>query len=399
MPTQLPTKTTCLNCDFEVKTENKYCPNCGQENADKRISVFFLLKDAFETVFNFESRVFKTIPYFLFYPGRLTNEFLAGKRVRYMHPFKIYLLSSIVFFFVIIKLFTPALEDSLRKLDEKSKELDGDIISKNKEKRNIDEFTEGIKEGLNGEENIPYDSTSSELVAKFQKRRAILKDSVSQIITKIRIGQLNDSTIDIDSLENLLKDSVALAETIQLLNETAKDENKGFRRFFRLIGDRSMTPDALLDSLGNAKKDVLTIRLAEQILKIGRNDKAIFLANIINNIGTLMFITLPLLALFFVPFYIRRKKYYIDHLIFTLHLQSFTFVILTLSAICLHWDLYSLSLILLVLLMVYVWFAFKKVYKQGFFKTTIKVCIISTLYSITLTFMLSINLVYSILMF
>lgn len=111
MPTQLPPKTVCLNCNYEVKTENKYCPSCGQENADKRISLLLLLQDTIATAFNFESRVFKTIPLFLFYPGKLTNEFLEGKRVRYMHPFKIYLLSSLLFFFVFIKVFTPTIEN------------------------------------------------------------------------------------------------------------------------------------------------------------------------------------------------------------------------------------------------------------------------------------------------
>ena len=138
---------------------------------------------------------------------------------------------------------------------------------------------------------------------------------------------------------------------------------------------------------------------AEQLLKIGRNDPAIFLANIINNIGTLMFFTLPILALFFMPFYFRRKKYYIDHLIFTLHLQAFTFVILTLAALFFYWELWGVSLITFVGLIVYVWFAFKNVYKQGFFKTTIKSYLISLLYLTTLIFMLSINLIYSFLMF
>ncbi len=383
MPTQLPTKTVCLNCDFEVKTENRYCPNCGQENADKRISLLLLLQDAFSTVFNFESRVFKTIPYFLFYPGRLTNEFLEGKRVRYMHPFKIYLLSSIVFFFVVIKLFTPAIEGSIRKISNISVDENSDI---NVTLNNLDE-----------EEKL--DSLSTKLIEKITQKQILIKDSLFKVIKSLEKGQLNDSTINIDSLQNLVNDSAALSENLLVIEQKMKSNGNGLRRFFRLIQDRKMTADALLDSLNNESKDAINVTFAEQLLKIGRNDSAIFLANIINNIGTLMFITLPILAFLFVPFYLRRKKYYIDHLIFTLHLQSFTFVVLTLSAICFHWNLYSINIALFVLLIIYVWFAFKKVYKQGFIKTAIKAYMISFLYVNTLVIMLSINLVYSIFMF
>ncbi|WP_338763816.1 DUF3667 domain-containing protein [Bernardetia sp. ABR2-2B] len=428
MPTQLPTKTVCLNCDYPVKTENKYCPNCGQENADKRISLGLLLQDAFATAFNLESRVFKTIPYFLFYPGRLTNEFLDGKRVRYMHPFKIYLLSSILFFFVVIKLFTPSIEEAIRGLKSGADEselnlgitLNDSTIASTKNKDSLENirsaFITGLEEGVKHKETSSSteilkkfeegwnkseieDSISDEVLQKITQKQSIIKDSLSKVLEAFKRGELNDSTINIDSLEVLVTDSVLLAKSIFMLDKKVKEKQGTLRRFFDLIQDRNMTPKVLLDSIGSKRKDGLYIPFAEQLLKIGRNDPAIFLADIINNIGTLMFFTLPILALFFKPFYIRRNKYYIDHLIFTLHLQAFTFIILTLAAIFFHWDLLPISIILFFGLMIYVWLAFKKVYKQGFFKTTIKAYMISFLYAMILIFMLSINLIYSFFMF
>ncbi len=407
MPTKLPTKTICLNCDFEVKTENKYCPNCGQENADKRISLKLLLKDSFETAFNFEARFFQTIPYFLFYPGKLTNEFLEGKRVRYMHPFKIYLLSSILFFFVVIKLFTPALEKSFRNIDAKVNE-DSDLVihvgnsdskkENKKEKTVLDDLETGFD---NYEEPVNLDdSLSDKVLKKITQKQIIIRDSLSKVLASLEKGELNDSTINIDSLQNLVQDSAVLAETILLFDKQVQEGGSSFRKFYRMIQDRKVTPQELLDSINSDNNgSTMNLYAAEQLLKIGRNDPAIFLANIINNIGTIMFVTLPLLAFCFLPFYLRRKKYYIDHLIFTLHLQSFTFIILTLSAIFFHWNLYSLCIILGILLIVYVWFAFKKVYKQGFWKTTIKANIISFLYFNIIVLMLSINLIYSFFMF
>lgn len=386
MPTQLPTQTYCLNCNYEVKTENKYCPSCGQENANKRISLRLLVQDAIATAFNLESRVLKTIPYFLFYPGRLTNEFLEGKRVRYMHPFKIYLLSSLLFFFVVIKLFTPALEDAIRKLDKASEDIN--------EKISLADSTKNQKNTAGFDIEITQNAEEEN-----KKKLAFLKDSIGEVLANVKKGKINEVVINVDSLENLLQDSVLLAQSSILANKEIEKKNGGLRRFIHLIQDREMTPERLLDSLNNDKSNFMSLQFAEQLLKIGRNDLAIFSANIINNIGTLMFFTLPLLAFFFMPFYLRRKKYYIDHLIFTLHLQAFTFVILTLAALFFHWDFYSISIILCVLLSIYAWLSFKKVYKQGFFKTTIKAYIISFLYLMTLVFMLSLNLIYSFFMF
>ena len=223
--------------------------------------------------------------------------------------------------------------------------------------------------------------------------------TLSKIIADVSGGKITNVAVNIDSLESLMKDSAAMAQNIYSFNKKANQKVGSLRKFFRLIQDREMTPKALVDSLNMQSKIDNELYFAEQLLKIGRNDPAIFLANIINNIGTLMFFTLPILALFFMPFYFRRKKYYIDHLIFTLHLQAFTFVILTLAALFFYWELWGVSLITFVGLIVYVWFAFKNVYKQGFFKTTIKSYLISLLYLTTLIFMLSINLIYSFLMF
>ncbi|WP_338815741.1 DUF3667 domain-containing protein (plasmid) [Bernardetia sp. Wsw4-3y2] len=410
MPTQLPTKTVCLNCDYEVKTENKYCPNCGQENADKRISLYLLLKDAIATAFNFESRVFKTIPYFLFYPGKLTNEFLNGKRVRYMHPFKIYLLSSLLFFFVVIKLFTPAIETAIRSIDKKTEDLnvnltldDSTSTNNSKEKGFIEDVSEGYYHGKYLQDSLEQDTISDEMVEKIRIQQKSITDSLSKIIADVSSGKVTNVAVNIDSLEDLVQDSAALAKTIYTFNKKANQKVDGFRRFYRMIQDRNMTPEAFLDSsdivMKGNKRDMINLQFAEQLLKIGRNDPAIFLANIINNIGTLMFFTLPLLAFCFMPFYIRRKKYYIDHLIFTLHLQGFTFIILTLAALFFHWNFWIISLLMFLGLVIYVWLAFKNVYKQGFIKTTIKAYIISMLYATILMFMLSINLLYSFFMF
>ena len=57
--------------------------------------------EAFESISHADSRLWKTLWYLLSRPGFLTREFFEGKRVRYLPPFRLYLVISVVFFLAI----------------------------------------------------------------------------------------------------------------------------------------------------------------------------------------------------------------------------------------------------------------------------------------------------------
>ena len=60
-----------------------------------------MLVDVLNEFLNWDSKFFATIAFLIVKPWRLTNEFLAGHRVRYVHPLRLYLLASILFFFAV----------------------------------------------------------------------------------------------------------------------------------------------------------------------------------------------------------------------------------------------------------------------------------------------------------
>lgn len=93
---RLPRTTHCLNCGRAV--EENFCPACGQENTDHTVGVSLLLRDLIEEFLKLDSRIFKTLLSLLFRPGFLTNEYIAGRRVRYIAPFKLFLFASALFF-------------------------------------------------------------------------------------------------------------------------------------------------------------------------------------------------------------------------------------------------------------------------------------------------------------
>src|SRR4029077_6278108 len=91
--------THCENCGTQL--QGHWCAKCGQPAIDYRRSFRHVIADLLDEFLNWDSKFFATIALLIFKPWRLTNEFLAGKRVRYANPLRLYLLASILFFFAV----------------------------------------------------------------------------------------------------------------------------------------------------------------------------------------------------------------------------------------------------------------------------------------------------------
>jgi hypothetical protein len=88
----------CLNCHETIGDYN-YCPNCGQINTDKQVPFRYFIEDVLGDFFTFDSRFFRSFLPLIRRPGFLTNEYISGKRVSYIFPFRMYLFVSFLFFF------------------------------------------------------------------------------------------------------------------------------------------------------------------------------------------------------------------------------------------------------------------------------------------------------------
>lgn len=90
-----PRQAPCPNCG-DVRAGN-YCPSCGQRKSDRRVSLRRLLLDAVEDQLSLNGALVSTLRT-LAHPGRLTTEYLAGRVGRYIPPFRLYLVTSFLFF-------------------------------------------------------------------------------------------------------------------------------------------------------------------------------------------------------------------------------------------------------------------------------------------------------------
>src|SRR5881628_4112859 len=91
--------THCENCGAQL--QGHWCAQCGQAAIEYRRSFRYVVADLLNEFLNWDSKFFTTIALLIVKPWRLTNEFLAGKRVRYVNPLRLYLLASILFFFAV----------------------------------------------------------------------------------------------------------------------------------------------------------------------------------------------------------------------------------------------------------------------------------------------------------
>lgn len=98
MKTMLPMQATsyCKNCGAVLA--GAYCAQCGQRAKNPVVSLREFIIDATGDLFSTDSRIWRTLIPLLFRPGRLTMEYLAGRRERYAPPFRVYLILSLMFF-------------------------------------------------------------------------------------------------------------------------------------------------------------------------------------------------------------------------------------------------------------------------------------------------------------
>ena len=88
----------CLNCGTLLT--GQYCATCGQRARSRLISIWELVRDAFGDLFELDSRLWQTLIPLSTRPGKLTREYLMGRRARFMPPFRTYLVLSLAFFLV-----------------------------------------------------------------------------------------------------------------------------------------------------------------------------------------------------------------------------------------------------------------------------------------------------------
>ena len=89
---------TCSDCG--AGTSGNFCSNCGQPTHVHR-TLLHLGEELLHGVMHFDARIWRTLPLLWINPGRLTREWVEGKRTRYVSPLAMFLFTVFVMFFAL----------------------------------------------------------------------------------------------------------------------------------------------------------------------------------------------------------------------------------------------------------------------------------------------------------
>jgi len=268
-----PALTHCENCGAEL--QGHWCSQCGQPAIEYRRSFRYVVADLLNEFLNWDSKFFTTIALLIFKPWRLTNEFLAGKRVRYVNPLRLYLLASILFFFA-VNYATKGVKFEPGKLEPKDRaELEAELKN----------------------EDLPP--------AAREKLAALLRESSPSPASE----PSTNTPSPVPSGSPNASPSSPAPETDTQKKQYGKI---GERPFVFSDGAKSSSP---IERWFEAKAKE---KMGEHGTKMG-----LFISTMFSNLPYMMLCCIPLFALVLKVLYVRRRIFYIDHLIYALHIHTF----------------------------------------------------------------------------
>jgi|SRR5215208_2556502 len=340
-----PLLTHCENCGAEL--QGHWCAQCGQAAVEYRRSFRYVVADLLNEFLNWDSKFFTTIALLILKPWRLTNEFLAGKRVRYVNPLRLYLLASILFFFA-VNFGAKGINFDASKLGPKDR---------------ADLETELKKEDLPP--------------AAREKLEALLRDSSSSPAPSPAPTPAPTASSDVAS------------QPAESANERKKKYGKiGERPFVAFDDAKSTTPfERWIEARAKEK-------MGEHGTKMG-----LFISTLLSNLPYMMLCCIPLFACVLKMLYIRRRIFYIDHLIYALHTHTFFYtaiMLIVLATIGLNrfapgavagW----LIALLWIAFVAQIFLSIRYVYRQGWFFSIFKFLFGGFAYLIVLVLALAIT--------
>jgi hypothetical protein len=99
-----PPQRACLDCGSALS--GRFCPVCGQKDEPLRRGIKDLALEFLQHPL-IDTKLWRSLVPLLLRPGVLTEEYLAGRRTRYVRPLKLYLTISVIFFTVLALRVSP----------------------------------------------------------------------------------------------------------------------------------------------------------------------------------------------------------------------------------------------------------------------------------------------------
>lgn len=350
----------CLNCGKPLHGSDNFCSYCGQKNTIKKLSFGIFLSNMFSGFFNYDSRFWRTFIPLLTKPGKVSKEFIKGKRVHFVNPFQMYLNVSIVFFLImgISDRFND--ESSLKGMVNLTEDSDSSKININQEP---DSIMADVKDRLVA--TFPDDSTKAEVAT-----------DINQVFDMVSENSMKFKDTTAYKYHNL-GDTI---QEVSLLNRI-----QDFDHFYK--ENKKMPVLSALDSLNYEpsfwnKFYYQQIQIGYKNIEEFREDGGEeFYKKLTSHISIALFVFLPIFTLFLRILFIRRKFTYMEHLVFVFHTQTVFFLMLIIFYLLNFFvELRDFAWVFVIMFLIYLYKALRHFYEQGRIKTFVKFIFLNSYY-------------------
>lgn len=360
----------CQNCGEVLLGE--HCYACGQPTKGLVRHFSSIVGDFMDSVFELDSRILRTLGPLLFKPGYLSEEYFAGRRVRYVSPVRLFVFLSIFAFFAaqlsfdvsadqpgVVKVHADT-SDATRlnratTVAEVEKIRDRAVAELDKAREEAGEVP-GVGIGL----DVAREGVNAEAQRRIAEIRESERTGKPLAITEDDDGKISFNGTRWDAEKNPL--------TISWLSEGMNKK--------------------LNDRIGRAEGNIERIQKDPNLLKDA----------FLSTVPTTLFVLLPLFALLLKVVYLFKRRIYMEHLIVALHSHSFLcaslLVVLLLDALAawtagmvwLSRPLGWIEVALIVWMPVYLLLMQKRIYRQGWIMTALKYGVLGACYLVLISF-------------
>lgn len=329
--------TVCLNCQHPLDISDEYCSNCGQLNSTKKLAFNDFFNEFFAGILAYDSRFYRTLGVLLFKPGKISKDYIEGKRVRYANPYRFYLSASIIFFLLW---------------------------------------------------SIPQDFGNNQVIGTLNPDDAQVAELDSALTAQRAVNPVLDSLLR-DKI-SISPDTVKKEKEVVYFSERDLDSLSFFKRtrrklevffnYYKRTEEKNI--DAALEGL-NYTNSRFNHWLFKKTVDVHSflNEPGVFLNYFFSKLPFIIFFYLPVFALFIWLLYLRRPFTYMEHLIFTFHNQTTWFVLFGIDILLDYiFNTDWFTGLMIFIFVFYLYKAFRRFYGQGRVKTILKFIIINIIF-------------------
>lgn len=360
----------CANCATPMHGE--FCHECGQSIHSVLKPVHGMLEDTLDIVLHVDGRAMHTIPPLLTKPGFLTLEYFSGRRVRYVAPFRLMFVLCLLAFF----LGHIALDQATNNLTHAETQHGP---------------TAPINAFADATSTLEVKKKLDQQIAQLQLTREAVGSSAGLDLAEAALRkQAAQRTAELDGSAPAKASSIESDDGLVQLDE---NDRKGWL-FKPTHVDIAWLPGFMNARLEKGLQHMKLNILAMKAKGEARDDAMERLkAGTFAVLPQTMFVLMPIFALLLKVMYIFRRRLYMEHLIVALHSHAFLFLNLIVGIVLsmlatwlvphagwsepifrlLEWALAIWALVYLLLMQ-------KRVYRQGWFLTSVKYFVVGWCY-------------------